>query len=80
VPNLLSRCKVGVVALLRNQTGTEAATAAREIDQAEREAIVIGEDEQRSLAIPLGQIPAVYADICQAVGPSAARRARQALA
>jgi hypothetical protein len=62
VLGLLSRYKIGVIALLRNQTGTEAATAAREIDQAEREAIVIGEDEQRSLAIPLGHIPAVYAD------------------
>jgi hypothetical protein len=62
VLDLLSRHKASVVALLRNQIGAEAATATREIDQAEREAIVIGEDEERTLAIPLGAVPAAYAE------------------
>jgi hypothetical protein len=61
VLDLLSRHKAGVVALLRNRTCAEAAATTREIDRIEHEAIVIGEDEKRTLAIPLGVIPAAYA-------------------
>jgi hypothetical protein len=57
VLDLLSLHKLRVVELLRNQI-----TTAREIDQAEREAIVIREDKTRTLAIPLGAVPAIYAD------------------
>jgi hypothetical protein len=62
VLDLLSRHKAAVIALLRNQISAEVVTTVSEIVQFERQAIVIGEDEQRSLAIPLGHIPAVYAD------------------
>jgi hypothetical protein len=57
----LSHHKASVVALLRNKACAEATTV-HEIDQAEREAIIIGQDEMRTLAIPLGAIPALYAD------------------